>query len=215
MACEYGILKGSTNTGSNAELLCSFAAPLSIVNNAPETGGDTMSLRRKVATSGYQRWEIETAIVPNNTRQTYAHMTRHGAHGEFYLRMPQLYVEENPYQDSLNVSLANSYAAGATIVKLKTPFPTDMQTTEWVGMFVSFVGNDKVYMISNTTWDSGDQTLEAELFPPLIAPVTNNSEVKHSSKVSMRAYYNDSKSTVKYSDGILAEFSAIRFLEAL
>lgn len=215
MSFEYGVLKNTTNTGNNDELLCAFTAPLSITNNAPESGSDTLSLKRKMSSFNSQRWEIETAFAPFATRRTFVHMAKHGTSLPFFIRMPQIYIDEDSSRAALSVSVLNSYLASATSIKLQTTTPSHMQLHDWVGMFINIAGHDKVYLVSDAIWNGSTNTLDVEVYPPLVAPVSNASVVKHSGSVSMRSLYTDEKASVRYTDGVLAEFSAVHIVEAL
>ena len=215
MSCEYGILNSIVNTGSNAELLCSFTAPLSIINNAPSADGDTMSLKRRGAATGYQRWEIECGFFPKDTRRIYAHMLKNGTHTTFYCRMPQVY-SDTINTDGIAVKHTNQLIPGNSFAKLQGVLGAGaVLDYDWVGSFINFAGHSKVYSIIGAEWNADTSTLDVEVFPPFVEEVVAGSEIRHGSSVTMKSKYIDNKSSVKYVDGVLAEFSAIRIVEDL
>ena len=90
---KYGILKSSTNTGLDTELIAAFSAPLSITSRKPSLVTETLTLKRKTAYSEIQRWEISTALAPlTNSSEIFMHNVVNGYSESFYVRMPQIYL---------------------------------------------------------------------------------------------------------------------------
>ena len=93
---KYGILKSSTNTGLDTELIAAFSAPLSITSRKPSLVTETLTLKRKTAYTDIQRWEIQTGLVPlADASQMFMHNVVNGYSESFYVRMPQIYRIKN------------------------------------------------------------------------------------------------------------------------
>ena len=104
---RYGILKSSTNTGLNSELIATFSAPLSIISKKPSLVTETLTLKRKTAYTDIQRWELQTGIVPvADASQLFMHNVVNGYSESFYVRMPQIYREKK-LSTNLKTSLAS------------------------------------------------------------------------------------------------------------
>ena len=202
----YGILRSAISTGADSELLCRFAAPMSLMSNSPVFTGDSMSLKRFTSRSTAQRWEIETAVVPDSNPSDIFVQSVVAASSEIvYVRMPQLVGRTKL---SLGTSLATSAAAskGASSVQI-TGYGSQKVP---VGEFVTFTGDSKVYVVTDHTSNL------LSIFPPLKQDLPTNTAIAHSDTVVMRAVYDlGNKSGVVFSDGVLANPGTVRLVEKL
>ena len=210
----YGILKTSFNSGLASELAAVFAAPLNIVSNQPSFVNDTLSLRRRTASQGVQRWEIETNIAPtNNSASFFLNNIVSGHVDKMYVRMPQIpgitRLKGGPDEaENLNVTLVNNAAKGAVLFNV-----TGLSGNNFgAGEFIKFETDSKIYVIV----DPGVDGLNVQLHPPLRANVPIGTKVWYGSKVTLTARYDpDIALGLKFIDGILADPGTIKLVEAL
>jgi len=208
---KYGILKSSTNTGLDTELIAAFSAPLSITSRKPSLVTETLTLKRKTAYTDIQRWEIQTGLVPlADASQMFMHNVVNGYSESFYVRMPQIYRIKNLPNTLSPIVFANTAVATSTLNiaglgGLILP----------VGEFIKFASHSKVYMIKESSL-LGDNVNTINIFPGLINPITINENVSYGTKVTMAAKYGDDNQIgVTYQDGILAQYDSLSLIEAL
>ena len=208
---KYGILRSATNTGSAADLICTFTAPLSIISNKPTYTSETLTLRRRSIYTDIQRWEIQTGMAPvDNGAEMLVHNTITGYTESFYIRMPQVFRKAS-IPDKLNPVASAGVAPQGTVIVLsglgKHVLP--------VGEFIKFAGHSKVYMVKASR-KAGDNLNEITIFPPLMKTLTANEAVSYGDHVTMLAKYGeDTKIGISYMDGILAKIDSISLIEAL
>lgn len=197
---SYGILRSSTNTGSNAEILCGFTAPLQIISNQPSYVQDMMNLRRRASSQNIQRWEIETGLVPsNNSSEFLAHSVANGHDKVFFVRMPQV---ANMKITTVPSQLISAAAVGAVVVNMSTPVS--------VGEFFQLAGGTKVYMAHAVNGSA------VSCVPRLNKAAANGTAVLAGKNVTMRARYDqDIKLGITYVDGILSNPGTVKLIEDL
>lgn len=208
---KYGILRSSTNTGNDGELVCTFIAPLSIISNKPTYANETVTLKRRAIYTDIQRWEIEAGMAPvEDGSDWFVHNVTNGYSETFFVRMPQIYRKKN-ISDKLTPKVFADVAG-----KLDEIYVKDMLSLALpVGEFVRFKGHGKVYMVKESVKVDGGLN-RITIFPKLIQEIAANEEIEYGSRVTMRAKYGDSnKIGISYTDGILAQVDQITLIEAL
>jgi len=208
---KYGILKSSTNTGLDTELIAVFSAPLSITSKKPSLLVETLTLKRKTAYTDIQRWELQTGIVPlADASEMFLHNVVNGYSESFYIRMPQIYRIKNLSNTLSPVVFANTAVAVNTI----NISGLGGQVLP-VGEFIKFAAHSKVYTVKESVL-LGENVNTITIFPSLVSPITINEVVAYGTKVTMAAKYGDDNQIgVTYQDGILAQFDSISLIEAL
>jgi len=211
MAQEYGILKSSTNTGNNGELVATFSAPLNIKSNKPIFASETMTLKRKTLKSEAQRWEVTAALMPKvDATELFVHTVLNGYDESFYIRMPQVYGR-TPTTPGLSFSAALSAAAGDDTLMLNSSGSAKLA----VGEFVRFSGHAKIYMIKESNLVAGPLN-QVKVFPKLVKAVAATETTSYGGSVTMRVKYAlDANLGISYSDGILARVDQATFIEDL
>lgn len=208
---KYGILRSSTNTGSDAELIATFSAPLTIASNKPSLINETLSLKRKSAYSDVQRWEITAALMPNaDSSEMLVHSVVNGYSEKFYVRMPQIYRKTN-LSNNMTLTVFADKAGGEDIVNIAGLGANILP----IGEFIKFAGHGKVYMVKESS-RLGTNVNQVKLFPKLVNEVFANENVAYGNKVTMAAMYGDDTTIgVSYTDGILAQYDNISLIEVL
>ena len=208
---KYGILKSSTNTGLDTELLGVFSAPLSITSKKPSLLVETLTLKRKTAYTEIQRWELQTGIVPvADASQLFMHNVVNGYSESFYIRMPQIYRAKN-ISNTLTPTVFANTAVAVSTVNLAGLGGQLLP----VGEFIKFNSHSKVYMVKESVL-LGSDVNTITIFPALVSAITVNEAVGYGTKVTMAAKYGDDNQIgVTYQDGILAQFDSISLIEAL
>lgn len=203
---EYGILGDSTNTGSAAELICKFSAPLTIRNNAPVFSGDSINLKRKASTQGVQRWEVTANISQSVGDASFLiHSALNGNYNDFYVRMPQVAnLEYTP--ETSNVTLNGAVQAGTDTLTISG-------ATKLVpGEFINIGTDPKVYMVTV----AGNAGTGIKIFPKLRRAAASGSVVKTGGKVTLLCKQDmDTINGISFSDGILTEIGEAVFVESL
>lgn len=210
---RYGILKSSTNTGSDADLIATFTAPLSIESMKPNLMNETVTLKRKIAYTDIQRWEINAGLIPTrDAAELMVHSVVNGYSEGFYIRMPQIYRKAQSIPDNVTFQVASDVEAGIASIQLICSSGSKILP---VGEFIRFQGHSKVYMVSSSTSLSNGIN-QIEVFPKLVKAIDANEPVSFGSKVTMAAMYgDDAKIGITYVDGIMAQMDQITIIERL
>lgn len=208
----FGLLKNpTTNTGLDSELSVVFSTPLSVRSNQPVFAGDTVSLRRKTATQGAQRWEIDAMIVPTNDSNNFlVHSVTYGHHAVFGIRMPQT----PKVALSNNVALVNAtFTEGAIDIEVWWELGGRLE----VGEFINFGDDPKVYLVIESESDPVEAQYNTfKIFPPLRAAIGGGDVVRHGPQVTMQAKFDtDSTIGMTFVDGILMDPGTIKLIEAI
>lgn len=218
----YGILNSAVNTGSDAELAAVFIAPLSISSNTPGFALDTVSLKRRASRSPAQRWEIEATIAPtNDSAAFFAHTVVNSFDTVIHVRMPQVHIAGHgvngisrktpvgaPISQKPGLLTDGVFPAGTSVINIKGLGRFEMM----VGEFIKFVGDNKVYLVT----EAGVNGVGTRIFPSLRKNKTADVQILYGDSVTMLAYYDtDSHFGIRYQDGILTEPGTIRLVEAL
>lgn len=205
---RFGVLIDNVNTGKDDELAVVFAAPMSIINNAPATISDVASLKRVVTSQKVQRWEIESAVVPTNDSFEYASSIFINNHNlSIYVRMPQIFrmgfYDSNTEFNAATMTTGGAQSKGASSV---TTSGGSMHT----GEFFRFDGHSKVYYCKASSAGG------ISFYPELVADVTGGENIFHGAHCTMRAKYDNSgTSGITFSDGVLLDPGTIRLIEDL
>ena len=206
---RYGILKSTTNTGTEDELLAVFTAPLSVTAEKPSFQNDTANLRRVTIDPGLQRWRIRAGIYPTNNGDigSFAHMALQGHTGVFPVRVPQPF-RRKPQQEGAAVTVASNTSAGATsVVVTCATLPEALDTG-----FVRFMGHAKVYLIVAATKAGNNHTLTVT--PPIKRALTAGEVMKYGTQVTMQCSYDtDTELGLEYEDGIMTKVKEVTMLE--
>ena len=198
----YGILKQNTNTGSRDELAAEFCTPLTITNNEPELGSDTVSLKRVGAATGHQRWEVTSALAQSNSAVALMMaLIKAGRYSKIYIRMPALLDAE--VAGNVPVQVGVSAPPGSNTLQVSNASPLKE------GVFMQLEGHPKVYMITGKSGNS------LTLTPPLRAFAAKNTSVIYGARVTMHAKVDDNIIGIKYENGIVVEPGTYKFVEAL
>jgi hypothetical protein len=208
---NYGILRSSTNTGNESELIAVFTAPLEITSKKPSMINETITLKRKSSYSDTQRWEITAGLAPlADSSEMLVHSVINGYTEKFFVRMPQVY-RKIQLSNNYNVSVFADTAGGEDYVTVAGLVNNILP----VGEFIKFAGHGKVYMVRESTRLAANAN-RLKLFPKLINEVASGEIVNYGNKVTMAAMYGEeNKIGVSYIDGILAQYDSLSLIEAL
>jgi len=202
---RFGILKGSTNTGLDSEVLLDFVAPLNIVSVSPVYSQDMLSLKRKVKTQNVQRWEIETNLLPeNNSSDFLIHSLESNYIDYVYVRVPQ--------NTGLNFTTATNITITNTVLKNTNYIDITNASSLVPGEFIKFSGHDKVYIVT----ESGTGGTGIKVQPSLRQDVYLGESVITGLLVTMKCRYDPTvKLGITYIDGILSDPGSIKLIEML
>jgi hypothetical protein len=206
----YGILKDAlVNTGQDSELLCVFAAPLTIKSNAPSFSGDSMNLKRNVRRQSPQRWEVSANIKPQSgAGDLPAFLLSKGDSEIIGIRMPQVAMMT---YDTADIKLNIGVEKGDSSISIKNAVVEGPLPTLAIGEFVRIQGGVKVYLV---VADLG--TGVYQIHPPCLAMATADTILHHGGSVTMAARIDkDNASNIKFTDGILMDPGTITFVEQL
>lgn len=206
----YGVLRDSTNTGNDAELIAVFAAPLNVRSNKPAFASDTYSLKRRVGGQVAQRWEVEASMAPtNNTAEFMVNLVLNGYTEIFKIRMPQVVVPDSLKMPiSRNIKTATSHLAMQSFIHITGGLSSRFMP----GAFIRFANHPKVYMVASAQPDGTG----IDIHPALLRNVPKDTEIIFGDKVSLDVRYDtDTHLGIKYVDGILTDLGTVRFIEAL
>jgi hypothetical protein len=206
----YGILRDPlVNTGQDSELLCIFAAPLTIKSNEPSFSGDSMNLRRNVRRQYVQRWEVTANIKPQSgSGELPAFLMRAGDFEVIGIRMPQ--VSMMAYT-ATGAKLNGGISPGDSSVALKNaldggPFPVLLESE-----FIKIQGDSKVYMVTKHLGSGVYQ-----VYPSIRSTLPIGTPVQHGGSVTMYVRIDkDNASNIKFTDGVLMDPGSFTFIEQL
>lgn len=201
----YGILKTSSSTGADNEILLKFTTPINIISNQPVFVSDTVMLRRVVQSQNVQRWELEAGIEPTRgSAEFLQHSLNAGYHSNIYIRMPQMFREIEPS--------GSATATGSLASSLITVTPTNLSGVV-VGEFISFANHSKVYVITAMVFANNVWTYTIS---PRLKMAVSNTAINFGGKVVLTAKYDPtSQIGIKYNNGVLADPGSIKFIEAI
>jgi len=190
----------------NGQIIGVFTAPMSIRSNQPVFVADTLSLSRKGALRGAQRWEIETAIRPEtmDANLLMVHLVTRGYTTPIDVLMPQNIGVIG--KRTATAAVIGAAAAGATSVTITAPGGLIPQ-----GTFVRFASHTKVHMTTADISAAG----ALPIYPALPAAVTA-SVMNYLDDVILKALYDtDVISGMTYTDGMLQDPGVVRLVEAI
>lgn len=209
----YGILKDTivTDDGNDANLKCTFTAPLAVRSNQPSYVQESMNLAVSASEQGAQRWEVTTNIGQENGTPNFAvHSVLKGHSQKFKIRTPQIANLKNAVGASVT-AFANVVTIAGTAVNLDViSVPSGAYFTE--GEFIAFNSLDaKVYMVTEST-NLGVVKIQPRLKKALAAGVT----IYRGDKVPMLVRYSsDTQLGITFVDGVLSDPGSIKLIEAL
>lgn len=206
----FGILRNSTNTGLDSELISTFAAPISIASNQPIFGSDTLNLRRITNSQNVQRWEIEAVIAPmDNAVDHIIHNVLNGHSETFYIRMPRIVRKDSDYLAAgLTLTISGNPSSFSDTIDISG---FGESSAKLLGEFIRIgSGDPKVYLVT----DAGSNGVGVKIFPPLLSSKSNGNAVVYGEKTTLIARYDmDTKLGIQYTDGILSSPGSIRLIE--
>ena len=197
----YGILHDGV-------VIAEFVAPLDFLSNQPVTSADALSLKRTVAVSPSQRWELECKLAPQSwtANQLFVHFTVKGRHTPFNLRVPQNTGVMATRTSNSSMHSANG-AKGSDRISI-----TGWSGIAPAGTFIRFQNHSKIYMITEAI---RPETTSFGIYPPLRQTVSGVS-FNHRDDVEMPAWLDtDAARGMRYSDGILMDLGVVKFVEKI
>lgn len=208
----YGILRDSTNTGNDGELLIPFSTPLNVYSNQPAFVSDSLSLKRYAGSRNAQRWEIEASLSPTgieeNAANALVHTVVNGFVNIFPIRMPQVIRPEHQMvPEARSLSVETSVLKGGSVIDIDGLFFDEI----YPGEFIQFGNHTKVYMVQ-----TGGNGAGVRIHPQLRSDVPAGTPIKFGKKVTMLGRYDtDVQLGIKYRDGIMSDPGIVRIVEAL
>jgi hypothetical protein len=236
----YGILRNSTNTGANSELISTFVAPISISSKRIRMSSDTLSLKRLSSSGKSQRWEIETNLIStDNSVEFFVNAIVNDLSEVIKVRMPQpiktysksigvtfirdifeVFPKSNPKRvlsGDLAFSTGTATSTSAIPNSDTITFTLQPEARLFVGDFVRFNGHSKVYLVKEIgVINELLHTVALKVFPNLLSSVAVDEVVSLGELATMNAVY-DTESVIgmRYVDGILSDPGTVRLIEAL
>lgn len=208
----YGILKSGvvTDDGSEANLLCRFSAPLSVISNQPAYIQENMNLSVRASGQGIQRWELTTNIEQSSDNADFlVHSVMNGFNYVFKLRTPQI-AQLKTAAGTLVENLANG-ATSSQVTSNSSSFNTAGGGYYTAGEFISFAGDTKVYLVTESS-----NLTNIKVSPNIRKTIASGATVYRGKRVMMHVRYNaDVQLGITYVDGILADNGSVKFIEAI
>lgn len=180
-----------------------LTTPVTIRSNQPAFVSDTLSLRRRVASQGVQRWELEFSLAPSTNYGDYmAALVANNYTVTTTMPMPQ--VVSQPTTSTAITGSGTQYSTSVTLSS--NPGIAN-------GRYISFTqtGHTKVYVVTG----AAGSTLT--VYPPLLQTVPAGTTVNYlDTTVNMTAILGtENNLSVSYSDGILMDTGRISVVEAI
>lgn len=199
---KYGILD------SAGEVMLSFVAPTTLIDNSPAVAMDAVSLKRYTSSHKAQRWEIKSRLYPESgTSVAMVHSLQHKHTAQFWVRPPQPWrvAATNTRPARLNVL---SGAKGSDTVQVD-----NTQGFISAGTLVCFSNHDKVYALITDLKPGGNSAM---LTPPLQKAVEGSRMIHSAKDVRMKVRYDTTTPLgITYVDGILSDAGEVTLVEAL
>ena len=207
---QYGILKSSSNTGSDDEILIGFAAPLNIYSNQPEYIQDGLSLSRSASSQNVQRWEIEANLMPaNSNANSLIHSVANGRSSIFYVRMPQI---PGVVTTEGAITCGNVNDINAQINKNTDLLRVSSSGGLSAGEFFQFENDSKVYLVI----DGGVGGNMIQFAPKLRKNVPGNTNLILGGRVTLQCSYDvDTRLGIMFKDGILSDPGSVKLVERI
>ena len=186
-------------------LIARFTAPLTVRNNRPSFGSDTLSLKRATVRRAAQRWEIETSVEPlsRDANDLFVNLVTKGHSETVTVLMPQ-----NSGVIAKRTSKASPTAVGSKGSTTVAVIGNSGLIPK--GCFIRFTNHSKIYMLSADLLNSGNMSI----YPALRADV--NEGFTFRDDVIMPCQYDtDVISGMVYTDGILMDVGRINLIERL
>lgn len=195
----YGILKDN-------KIIARFVAPISLVSNIPCFVKDSLSLKRDIGARSAQRWELTTNLEPltENANKLFSLLVNNGPTKPFQVVIPQNVGVIRSRNTTINDTLASGVYNSDTITVV-----TSGSIPE--GTLVKFNNHDKLYM--TTTDRSGNGTVK--IFPRLRESISSAIMYWQDDVVLNMFADTDMIRGMSFSDGVLMDNGAIKFIEAL
>lgn len=184
-----------------------IVAPLTVTSEEPAFVGDSISLRRTVASQKSQRWRLTFSVQPDIEKAGALFVDAvTTANDKSTMTMPQL-VDVAKNLSVNGASLTASGAAGDGSVTI-----TGTAGTIPAGTFIQFSDHDKIYVVT-ADFSSGSMSV----FPTLRQAVSGSVYYPGFSTEPTLSYWKDEEEVkgVTYEDGILAGLYQLSILEAL
>ena len=189
----------------NGTLLARFTAPTTVESNQPILFSDALSLKRTFNKRAVQRWEITSSVEPLSfgANNLFALFVKNGYTEKFDIMIPQNYGSiKRKTSNSTCTTVASQFATTVAVTNNSGIIPA--------GTFVKFLNHEKVYMTTTELTGTGN----IGIYPPLMTSL-NGTFMIHKN-VIMKCYREtDSVRGMVYTDGILMDMGAMKFVEAL
>jgi len=195
----YGIM-------NEGKLIGVFAAPMSVLSNHPVFQEDSLNLKRHVARRAAQRWEISTAVRPENqdANELFSLLIDKGTVSPIDILVPQ-----NTGSIAKRKTGSPAIASG-----LKNQSVIRVETSSIIpkGTFIKFVNHNKLYL---TLTDKQSTDTRINIYPALRQNVSNT-RFNWEDDVIVPFYLEPSVAIgMVYTDGILMDPGVLKFVEAL
>jgi len=228
----YGILKSTTNTGLDSELLATFSTPLTIHSNVTGYASDTVGLHRRANRTQVQRWELTTTIAPSdNATEFFVNNVTAAFDTPVPIRFPQMVIpghgkasngirlskktpvgmDMDTYPDAPLLTVSGTFNPGASVIAAQDPGGLG-RTHFMIGEFIQFTNHKKIYVVKACNADGTGLVL----FPALRKQIVNGEPIIYGDRVTMMGYYDlDTAFGITYQDGILTDTGSVKFVESL
>ena len=200
-----------------------YVNPVRIFSNRNEQEFDTVQGGSVVVPSEAHRWEMDIALKPvvaSKSRVSYGNLVAHrfskGLGGKFTIPFPQYYTPPNETYPGLvlrtNEQDNGQVAAGSTqLVVVMDGIANYINVTYPAGLFVSFDGDKKVYMVTETFTFNEFSVGTMKLFPPLKKATSQRQDISLSPVIDVK--YADNVDQFRLRSAIMNE--SISVVEAL
>ena len=205
-----------------------IAAPFTITSNEPTFDADTISMSKRRASQGAQRWEMSFNIITNDNAieqfmSSISKSTGTGFNSVGTMLMPQI-IEDAPgipgagQGIKFNTSSATAYTSSVTINSSSTAIASGIFKR---GRFFQFSGFTKIYVVTaDCDFSQNNPTLN--FFPRLRQAITSGatSDILWDTKGIFPpnfSYWRDISNTrgITFTDGVLSSPGTINLVEAV
>lgn len=190
----------------NSNVIAQFAAPISVRSNVPVFAVDALSLKRTVARRPAQRWEIESALEPLSfgANRLFSYIVSKGDFSVVTILMPQNYGAKKALTSNSTPTATGTADSSSIAIAGNTGLIP-------MGTFVRFSNHSKIYMTTSDIVGNGS----VGIFPALRVSITAL-QFNFKDDVIMNAFIDtDSVKGMSYTDGILMDLGAMKFVESL
>ena len=207
-----------------------IATPFTITSNEPTFDADTLSMSKRRASQGAQRWEMSFNIITKDNAaeqfmSSISKSTGTGFNSVGTMKMPQI-VTESPGIPNAGqnirfdaTSTISAYATSVTIASGSTSMASGFLRR---GYFFQFYGYPKIYVVtSDVDFSQNNPTLN--FYPRLRQAITLSGSTgdilwdRNGVFPPMFSYWRDISNTrgITFTDGVLSSPGTINLIEAV